>query len=63
MHVQEAAAKLGVGRTVLTRRVRQLGIQRWPFRRRASMRNLILKTQLYLVRLSVLHCNALTCSP
>ncbi|BDA51328.1 probable protein RKD5 at N-terminal half [Coccomyxa sp. Obi] len=48
MQIEEAAAKLGVGRTVLTRRVRQLGIQRWPYRRRASMRNLILKTRLYL---------------
>ncbi|CAL8466317.1 g5853 [Coccomyxa elongata] len=48
MQLEEAAAKLGVGRTVLTRRVRQLGIQRWPYRRRASMKSLILKTRLYL---------------
>lgn len=49
--LQEATAKLGVGRTVLTRRMRQLGISRWPYRRRASMRKLIAKTHCYLVGL------------
>ncbi|EIE19961.1 hypothetical protein COCSUDRAFT_58197 [Coccomyxa subellipsoidea C-169] len=48
MQIQEATARLGVGRTVLTRRVRQLGISRWPYRRRASMRKLIAKTHHYL---------------
>ncbi|KAK9902618.1 hypothetical protein WJX75_000270 [Coccomyxa subellipsoidea] len=56
MQIEEATAKLGVGRTVLTRRVRQLGISRWLYRRRASMRKLIAKTHCYLVGLMFMCC-------
>ncbi len=44
-----AAQELGVGLSVLKRICRQIGLARWPFRTRQSLRGVIAKTQQYLV--------------
>ncbi|KAK9786896.1 hypothetical protein WJX73_009279 [Symbiochloris irregularis] len=45
MPIQEAAMKLKVGLSVLKRICRQLGLARWPFRTRQSLRGVIAKTR------------------
>ena len=49
LHVdtQEAALKLKVGLSVLKRICRQMGLARWPFRTRQSLRGVIEKTREY----------------
>lgn len=49
-NVQTAAQELGVGLSVLKRICRQIGLARWPFRTRQSLRGVIAKTEQYLVR-------------
>ena len=44
---QEAAAQLKVGLSVLKRICRQMGLARWPYRTRQSLRGVIAKTQQY----------------
>ena len=44
-HVQEAAAKLGLGITTLKRVCRSNGMTRWPFRKRNSLGRLIDRTK------------------
>ena len=51
--LQTAAQELGVGLSVLKRICRQIGLARWPFRTRQSLRGVIAKTQQYLVRRSL----------
>lgn len=51
--MQTAAQELGVGLSVLKRICRQLGLARWPFRTRQSLRGVIAKTEQYLVRANV----------
>lgn len=45
--MQEAAQQLKVGLSVLKRICRQMGLARWPFRTRQSLRGVIAKTQEY----------------
>ena len=45
--LQEAAMKLKVGLSVLKRICRQMGLARWPFRTRQSLRGVISKTHEY----------------
>ena len=47
---QEAASLLGIGLSVLKRVCRTIGLARWPYRKRQSLRNVIEQTKLYLVR-------------
>lgn len=49
MRVQEAASLLGIGLSVLKRVCRTIGLARWPYRKRQSLRNVIEQTKLYLV--------------
>ena len=44
---QEAAQQLKVGLSVLKRICRQMGLARWPYRTRQSLRGVIAKTQQY----------------
>jgi len=39
--LREAAQKLGIGTTLLKKLCRQLGIDKWPSRKRAGIRQLI----------------------
>ena len=45
--MQEAAQQLKVGLSVLKRICRQMGLARWPYRTRQSLRGVIAKTQQY----------------
>ena len=45
--VQEAAQQLKVGLSVLKRICRQMGLVRWPYRTRQSLRGVIAKTEQY----------------
>ena len=45
---QEAAAQLGIGLSVLKRVCRTIGLARWPYRKRQSLRNVVEQTKLYL---------------
>ena len=45
--VQEAAQQLKIGLSVLKRICRQMGLARWPYRTRQSLRGVIAKTQEY----------------
>ncbi|KAK9802670.1 hypothetical protein WJX73_003623 [Symbiochloris irregularis] len=47
MPIQEAAQQLKIGLSVLKRICRQMGLARWPFRTRQSLRGVIAKTQEY----------------
>ena len=47
---QEAAGTLGIGLSVLKRVCRTIGLARWPYRKRQSLRNVIEQTKKYLVR-------------
>ena len=47
--LQEAATHLGIGLSVLKRVCRTIGLARWPYRKRQSLRNVIEQTKLYLV--------------
>ena len=49
VRLQEAAKKLDVGLSVMKRVCRTLGLARWPYRTRASLQNVIAKTERYLV--------------
>lgn len=46
--MQEAAQQLGIGLSVLKRVCRTIGLARWPFRKRQSLRNVMEQTKLYL---------------
>lgn len=46
--LQEAAAQLGIGLSVLKRVCRTIGLARWPYRKRQSLRNVVEQTKLYL---------------
>lgn len=46
--MQEAASQLGIGLSVLKRVCRAIGLARWPFRKRQSLRNVMEQTKLYL---------------
>ena len=48
---QEAAVNLGIGLSVLKRVCRTIGLARWPYRKRQSLRHVIEQTKTYLVRL------------
>lgn len=48
MPIQEAAQQLGIGLSVLKRVCRTIGLARWPFRKRQSLRNVMEQTKLYL---------------
>ena len=39
--IQTAAKQLGVGLTILKKRCREMGIERWPYRKIKSLDNLI----------------------
>jgi hypothetical protein len=41
---------LGIGLSVLKRVCRTIGLARWPYRKRQSLRNVIEQTKKYLVR-------------
>ena len=41
---------LGIGLSVLKRVCRTIGLARWPYRKRQSLRNVIEQTKMYLVR-------------
>lgn len=47
--MQAAAVEMGVGMSVLKRVCRGLGLARWPFRLRQSLRAVISQTELYMV--------------
>ena len=47
--MQEAAKSLDVGLSVMKRVCRTLGLARWPYRTRSSLRSVIEKTEKYLV--------------
>lgn len=47
-NMQEAAQQLGIGLSVLKRVCRTIGLARWPFRKRQSLRNVMEQTKLYL---------------
>ena len=47
--MQEAAKSLEVGLSVMKRVCRTLGLVRWPYRSRSSLRSVIEKTEMYLV--------------
>lgn len=49
MPLVEAAKSLDVGLSVMKRVCRTLGLARWPYRTRASLQNVIEKTERYLV--------------
>ncbi|KAK9867528.1 hypothetical protein WJX84_012299 [Apatococcus fuscideae] len=49
MPMQAAAVEMGVGMSVLKRVCRGLGLARWPFRLRQSLRAVISQTELYMV--------------
>ena len=53
--LQDAAKQLSVGLSVLKRICRSMGLARWPYRSRNSLRGLIQKTEHYLVGLHVRH--------
>lgn len=48
LFAQEAAAQLGIGLSVLKRVCRTIGLARWPYRKRQSLRNVVEQTKLYL---------------
>ena len=56
--VQEAAKSLGLGLSVMKRVCRTLGLTRWPYTTRTSLRRVIERTELYLV--SCKNCIALS---
>ena len=47
--LQDAAKKLNLGLSVLKRLCRDIGLVRWPYRKRHSLANVISKTQRFLV--------------
>lgn len=47
--LQDAAKKLNLGLSVLKRVCRDIGLVRWPYRKRQSLTNVISKTQRFLV--------------
>lgn len=49
--LQDAAKKLNLGLSVLKRLCRDIGLVRWPYRKRHSLANVISKTQRFLVSL------------
>ena len=49
---QVAAKKLNLGLTVLKRVCREIGLVRWPYRKRKSIENVISQTHDFLVRKS-----------
>ena len=55
--LQDAAKALDVGLSVMKRACRNLGLARWPYRTRSSLRAVIEKTERYLVCVCV-SCNA-----
>ena len=48
--LQEAARQLGIGLSVLKRICREMGLVRWPFRKRKSLNNVMQQTKTFLVR-------------
>lgn len=46
--VQEAARHLGIGLSVLKRVCREMGLVRWPFRKRQSINNVMQQTKTFL---------------
>ena len=59
--MQEAAAQLKVGLSVLKRICRQMGLARWPFRTRQSLRGVIAKTQQYYHVSALQHSQTSSC--
>lgn len=49
--LQEAARQLGIGLSVLKRICREMGLVRWPFRKRKSLNNVMQQTKTFLVRM------------
>jgi RWP-RK domain len=52
--LQDAAKKLNLGLSVLKRVCRDIGLVRWPYRKRNSLANVISKTQRFLVNTQLL---------
>lgn len=48
MPITQAAKELNVGPTLLKKRCRELGIQRWPHRKLMSLQTLIKNVQVYM---------------
>lgn len=48
MPIQEAARHLGIGLSVLKRVCREMGLVRWPFRKRQSINNVMQQTKTFL---------------
>ena len=60
--MQDAANQLGIGLSVLKRLSRRLGLSRWPYRTRRSLRGVIEKTEMYLHEVRAGHATtALDC--